>query len=140
MFAALLISLALCACSTINVSHVESNAVIPENGGIYYSLPKTAITVEVTISKIYNIKGPYSAYASKYLGLSNVIKENSISYSLDDIQVKSHALPDPDQSYFIQIPKCCRKRNSLFLKLSESGIISSINDFGMTRPPLANDS
>jgi hypothetical protein len=138
-FAVLIVSLAFCACSTINVTHVENNATLPEHGGIYYSLPKTAITVEVTINKIFKIKGPYSSYASKYLGLSNVITENSTSYSLEDIQVKPHAIPDADQSYFVQIPKRCKKSNGLFLKLSESGIISSINDFGNRRSLMTND-
>jgi hypothetical protein len=137
--AATFILLAFCACSTINLHHVESNAVVPKDGGVYYSLPKTAITVEVTVNKIYKIKGPYSDYANKYLGLSNVIKENATSYSLSDIQLKSSSIPDADQCYFVSIPKRCHKSNGLFLKLSESGIIYSINDFAMNKPAFKTD-
>ncbi len=139
-FAAFFIVLTFCACSTIKVSHIETNAIVPKTEGIYYSLPKTVVAVEVTVNKTYKIKGPYSGYARKYLGLSNVITENSTFYSIGDIQLKSYPVPDPDQFYYVQVPKGNKKSNSVFLKLSESGIISSINDIGINKPLLKPDS
>jgi hypothetical protein len=130
-FAILLMAATSCS-KSISVKHVESGAPMPENDGLYYSLPKTVITVEADISKTYKIKGPYSDFANKFLGLVNMIKENSVTYGLDDIKINSYSIPDPDEYYFVEIPKGCHHKNSVLLQLSESGVISSINDFGRT--------
>ena len=122
-----LIVLAASSCSTINVSHVDDKGQFPENDGLYYSLPKTVVTMEVTVSKTTKIKGPYADYADKYLGLSDIITENSVSYSLDDIKMNSYPVPDPEQYYFVEIPKGCNKKNHIFLQLSEAGLLNSIN-------------
>ena len=116
------------ACSTINVRHVDNRGEPPKNDGLYYSLPKTAVTMEVTVNKISRIKGPYAAYADKYLGLSNIITENSISFSLDNIKMDSYSIPDPEQYYFVEIPKGCRKKNPVLLQLSEAGLVNGINN------------
>jgi len=126
-FATLMIVATSCSTS-INVKHVSADSEKIKNEGVYYSLPKTVVTVEANISKIYKIKGPYADYASKLLGLTNVITENSSSYSLDNMKIDSYSIPDPDQYYFVEIPRSCHKRNSVLLQLSESGIITSIND------------
>jgi len=127
-FATLMIVASSCSTS-INVKHVVSaDSEKIKNEGVYYSLPKTVVTVEANISKIYKIKGPYADYANKLLGLTNVITENSSSFSLDNMKIDSYSMPDPDQYYFVEIPNSCHKRNSVLLQLSESGIISSIND------------
>lgn len=137
-FAIVIIGLASCA--TLNVRHLDTTGEKPKNGGIYYSLPKTVVTIEVTLNKTYKVKGPYASYAQKYLGLSNIITENSTSYDLAGITLNSYSIPDPDQYYFIEVPKGCRKNNSVFLQLSESGIVSSINDYSDLKTFVKSDS
>ena len=127
-FATLLIAATSCS-KMINVKHVKMDSALPKEDGVYYSLPKTVITVEVDVSKTYKIKGQFSGFANKYLGLSNVITENSSSFSIDDIKLSDYSLPDHDQYYFVEIPNSCRKKNSVLLQLSETGIINSINGY-----------
>ena len=115
------------ACSTINVYHVDNSKTDVKKEGVYYSLPKTVISVEVTLDKINKIKGPYSAYAAKYLGISKVISDNSVTYSLENVKINSYSVPDPAQYYFVELPKCGHKKNTIMMQLSESGIINSIN-------------
>jgi hypothetical protein len=134
------IIIALASCATINVRHLETNGDKPKSGGIYYALPKKVVTVEVTLNKTYKVKGPYSAYAQKYLGLSNIITENSTTYDLAGIAMNSYSIPDPDQYYFVEVPKGCHKNNSVFLQLSESGIVSSINDYSDHKTYIKSDS
>jgi hypothetical protein len=119
--------LLIAACSTINVHHVENSNAMAMNDGIYYSLPKTVISIEVTVDKINKVKGPYSEFAAKYLGISNVISENSVSYSLENVKINSYSIPDPAQYYFVELPKCGHKKNAVLMQLSESEIINSIN-------------
>jgi uncharacterized lipoprotein YehR (DUF1307 family) len=128
------LGLLIAACSTINVHHVENTKAKVMNDGVYYSLPKTMISVEVTVDKINKVKGPYSDYAAKYLGISNVISENSVSYSLANVKINSYSVPDPAQYYFVELPKCGHRKNAVMMQLSESGIINSINAPAETKP------
>ena len=62
------------------------------------------------VNKVYKIKGPYADLANKYLGITNVINENSNYFELADIQINSYSIPDTDQYYFVEIPKSCGKK------------------------------
>jgi len=125
-----LVMLFASACSTINVRHVDTKGKMPKGEGFYYSLPKTVISIEVTVNKTYKIKGPYTIYANKYLGLSNVITNNSVTYSLDAIKLNSYSTPDLDQYYFVESSKGCIKKQPFLLELTEAGLVSSINRCG----------
>lgn len=66
-----------------------------------YMLSATAFKVDVTISKVRELKGHYSDYAEKLLGLSNVIKENSTHYELKNVSITPVQVPDMSQSYLV---------------------------------------
>jgi hypothetical protein len=109
-----------------NVVKVDKSVAPSLNEGIYYSLPRTQFNFEVTITKIEKIKGPYSSFAGKFLGLTNVITENSTSYELGDVTISTASVPDPEQYYFVEINgKGGKAANELIMSLSESGIIQS---------------
>lgn len=108
----------------INVYRIDKNTVTTGKDGVYYSLPRTVIKVNVTLDRIENYKGPYAEYALKYLGLKNVVAANSVEYIINNIKVTTSAEPDPDQYYFIEFGDKISKgeKAGLFL-LSESGLI-----------------
>jgi hypothetical protein len=111
-----------------NVVKVDKSKAPSLSEGIYYSLPRTQFNFEVTISKVEKIKGPYAEFAGKYLGLTNVIFENSTSYELGDISISTTSVPDPEQYYFVEInSKQGKEANDLIVSLSESGIIQNTN-------------
>ncbi len=108
----------------INVMRIDKNSVPSEKDGIYYSLPRTVIKVNVTVDRIENYKGPYADYALKYRGLKNVVEANSVEYKITGIKVTTSAEPDPDQYYFIEIgDKLGKGDKENLLSLSESGLI-----------------
>jgi len=117
------------SCNRYNyhVVKVGEREKVKKEEGIYYMLPKTVISIDFTIHKTDKLRGPYSNFAKKYLGLSTVIYENATSYQIADITITAHNEADPTQSYFIVFPKNKNKHNNILLQFSEDYIIQSIN-------------
>jgi hypothetical protein len=107
----------------INVYRIDKNTVSTGKDGVYYSLPRTVIKVNVTVDRIENYKGPYAEYAYKYLGLKNVVGTNSVEYIINNIKVTTSAEPDPDQYYFVEFgDRLSKGEKAGLFSLSESGL------------------
>ena len=82
-----LMMLALTSGAQINIFHIDNNTAPPTKEGIFYSLPRTVVKIEVKIDRIENYKGPYADFALRFLGLKNVVTANSIDYKISDITI-----------------------------------------------------
>lgn len=71
--------------------------------GLLYTLPITALEIEVTAVREVRTAGPYYRYAKKYTGSDNVIKENSESWTIKDVKVRPYGVPNPDYRYLMQL-------------------------------------
>jgi len=110
--------------SQINVIHIDNNSAPTGKEGVFYSLPRTVIRIDVNIDRIENYKGPYAEYAMKYLGLKNVVMANSVEYKILGMKVTTSQLPDPDQYYFLeQTGKLSKDEQAGLLSFTESGLI-----------------
>jgi hypothetical protein len=107
----------------MNVYRIDKNTVPSAREGIFYSLPRTAIQVTVTVDRIENFKGPYADYAMKYLGLKNVVAASSVEYQISSIKVTTSSEPDPDQYYFVELARLSKGDKAGLLSLTESGLI-----------------
>jgi len=124
-----IIFLVSCNSYNYNVIKVNPNAEIPQSVGYYYSLPRNAITIDITVIKTKKIAGPFAKYAAKYLGIKNVPQINSVSFEMTDIKMNSYAEPDPSQFYFVDLSKFKPMgKHTLLLSLSEAGMIQDVND------------
>ncbi|HRZ42468.1 MAG TPA: DUF4831 family protein [Bacteroidales bacterium] len=72
-------------------------------GGICYTLPQSRLETTITLTRIEQVKGPYAAFAGKYLGIDNVISANSVQWQIDDISVGSVPVPDTEQTFYIDL-------------------------------------
>jgi hypothetical protein len=94
------------------------------DGSIVYGLPRTVFTVVVTMQRTIEKPGPYAPYAEDLLGLTDVIKNESESWSIEGISVMGHDEMDPSELYVIS-------STSLFqtnvLALRKEGLILDIN-------------
>jgi len=124
--------LLICSASAqINVLRVDNNAFPPTRDGVFYSLPRTVVKIDVKIDRIEHYKGPYSDFAMRFLGLKNVVAANEIEYRISDIIVSTYAEPDPDQYYFVELgDKPMKKGEKTILSLSDAGVI--LGTFGDT--------
>ncbi len=96
------------------------------NEGIMYCLPQTALRVNVKMSKVTKIKGPFSEYAEKLLGLKNVITQNQTGYQITDITINPENIPDTAHQYIVRKHGCFSKRSSLFY-FNQLGNVSGLN-------------
>ena len=115
------------AFAQIKVYRVGSSNTLNTKDGLFYSLPRTLLKVDVIVELKENIPGPLHEYAEKYLGLGEVIQEQSSHYEIKDVRISTFTEPDPDQSFFVYIDKKSKEDKSLNLSLTKSGIIKGVN-------------
>lgn len=125
IFAGLMLALSpITATSQVNLIHWGDNKAVSKKKGIIYSLPRTVINVSLVVNKIQKTRGPYAEFAEKYLGISEIITNNSTEYQLKKISLSTTSEPDPEQFYFVELKhKSSGKKKSIELHLSEAGLL-----------------
>ncbi|MCX6267145.1 MAG: DUF4831 family protein [Bacteroidetes bacterium] len=108
----------------INVLRIDNNSAPQTKDGIFYSLPRTVVKIDVKIDRIENYKGPYADFALRFLGLKNVVETNSIDYKISNISITTYAEPDSDQYYFVELgDKISKGEKAGMLSLNDAGVI-----------------
>lgn len=87
---------------------------------LVYSLPRTVVNVRVEAVRTVRIAGPYAAYARKYLGVEEAVKEKSVHWHLHHVTLLPTIEPDPAKLFTLYSGKDAPL--DLF-GLSKSGII-----------------
>ncbi len=108
----------------INVQKIQDVEEFNENA-IIYSLPKTTIIIDVEVTKITQIKGPFSEYTEQFLGsIGNIVKQNDTEWKISDINFYSYPQIDSSNIYVINT----NSTNFLnCVSLSKEGFLFSIN-------------
>jgi hypothetical protein len=115
--------------SQVIVTPAGNSSINAESSGFYYSLPRTVIKVDFIIEKNKCVKGPYSEYAPKILGIDDVIIKDETKYTLVDVIVSALVEPDPEATFFVEFDeKASKEEKSLIFNLQEDGIILGAND------------
>jgi hypothetical protein len=109
--------------SKTTVSHLSEITTLSEVS-LVYSLPLTVFDVEIVTERIIEKPGPYSRYAEDLLGLRDVIKTESESWTITGITVDSHEELDPNEFYVVETGTIL-STNALALK--KSGLIMDLN-------------
>ena len=114
--------LAICSFSQDYVVKISNN--ISGENKIVYNLPKTIIVVEVEVSQLSEIRGPFYKYAEKYLGIKNVISSNASKNKITGIKFYTYPVADTDQYYAVNFNP---KSNIYKVNLTEKGFLAGIN-------------
>lgn len=91
--------------------------------GLVYTLPVTALDIEVTAVREVRQGGPFYKYAKKYVGTSTVIAEDSESWTLESVKVRPYGVADPKNRYLMQL----KPGSAAFIGVDGDGMILSIN-------------
>lgn len=92
-------------------------------GQIAYSLPSTTLHLKITAIGEYYTPGPYSRYASKYLGI-DVPQEKSSLFRISEIELVPHVEADTDRIYTVTPGKGgLTSALSSFFKLTSQGLV-----------------
>ena len=86
-----------------------------------YALPQTAFQIDVVVTQNREVKGIYSDYASKLLGLNNIVTQNRTTYVLKSVAVTPIIVPDEDYVYAVELSSA-QKKNHFLNKLYETQI------------------
>lgn len=114
--------------SQIRVRPVSGNAAASGTPGIYYTLPKTCLKVDITVNLKKFIPGPYAEFAGKYLGIDDVSESESTDYEITDVKMHAFNRPDPEQYYFVEYgEREIKEEQQLILSLTQAGMIAGIN-------------
>lgn len=90
-------------------------------GGVVYALPRTGIHIVVEAEQVRLLRGPFNAYAQKYLGINNAPKADEENWTITDIKMDTYGEPDPNAVYR------ALGNISTLLSLSDEGVILGIN-------------
>lgn len=71
--------------------------------GITYSLPKTKIDIVITARHTIEKPGPFYQYAERYLASKEIITINNETWQIDNIEIKSNAIADPNRTFQVAI-------------------------------------
>lgn len=95
----LLVLASFCLASCYSVTQVTSRPRTVKNGGVFYALPQTELSLDVTLY-YYDLEGAtYSEYAAEMLALDDFDVERP--YTIQDVALTSRVLPDPDHFYLV---------------------------------------
>ncbi|MBD5222087.1 MAG: DUF4831 family protein [Bacteroidales bacterium] len=91
--------------------------------GLVYSLPNTALRVEVTARHTLRQSGPFWQYAKKFIGTDDVIHSDEELWEITDVKVSTFGVPDPENTYLMQL-----KPGALtYIGVDSDGMLLSIN-------------
>lgn len=91
--------------------------------GLVYTLPVTALKVEVSARRTSSVAGPYWQYAKKYIGTDDVVRENNVQWEITGVKVTPYGVPDTEKQYMMTF-----KPGALtYIAVSDGDMILSIN-------------
>ena len=94
---------ALCISVTAQTSVIPFDASKDYLNGIVYSLPKTEVNVIITARHTIEKPGPFYQYAERYLATKEIITINNESWSIENIEIQSSAVADPNRTFQVAI-------------------------------------
>lgn len=103
---------------------INSGTADPAGEGFIYALPLNIVKVSVHVTKTEKYKGMYSEFATKMLGITDVIEKDQESYDIDRITVTTLNEIDTAHLYFARLPEKLKDDHTFMVNLSEKGFIT----------------
>lgn len=91
--------------------------------GLVYTLPQTALEIEVTAKRTVRKAGPYYQYAKKFIGTDKVIKEDSESWVITGVRVTPYGVADLSNRYLMQL----KSGAMTYICVDDNGMLLGIN-------------
>ena len=94
------------------------------DGSIVYGLPRTVFNVVFEMERTIERPGPYAQYAGDLLGLTDVIQNETESWTIKNIKVRTRQELDPSEMYVISSTTLFQTN---VLSLKKEGLILDLN-------------
>lgn len=116
--------------SSVKVS--SSTQSLGENG-LFYTLPRAIFQVDVLVSRMDLVPGPYASFSNQVLGLTDYINRAETQYEIKGIYVHSITESDPNAVYFLNFGEQSSKSDRTFLvQLQANGVLKGMNETTFT--------
>ncbi len=122
---ALLIPAVLPAQTTQRLTAAKSNEY-----GVVYSLPLTAVDVNLNAEITEETPGEFYNYARRYLGITDAVTEAKRTVELTEARVSTHGVPDAQNRWLVQF----KNGSNPFMVLTADGIPLSVNTEAEAQP------
>ncbi len=91
--------------------------------GLVYSLPLTAVHVDLTAKREVARRGPFYQYAKKYLGDATPVTEDSERWTLTSVDIFTYGVADPESQFLMQL----KPGSVTSICVAEDGMLLGIN-------------
>lgn len=92
--------------------------------GVTYSLPMTAVNIDVAAIKTVYVPGEFAKYADRYLHVQGVKREREEAWEIKNMKVGQEGLPDTLKSFVIKMKD---KSSASNVQLTNHGVMLAIN-------------
>lgn len=91
--------------------------------GLVYTLPLTALHVDLTARHDVALRGPFYQYAAKYLGDSSPVMADTQSWTLQEATVTPYGVADTETRYLMQL----KPGSVASITVADNGMLLAIN-------------
>jgi hypothetical protein len=91
-----------------------------------YSLPKTVLKIDVTVTKTTEKTGQFYQYAGRYLAADKIVTEEKTHYEIKSVNVMPLTQHNPKQTY--NFSAFYKKNPNLRISVDEQGILTGLNN------------
>lgn len=91
--------------------------------GLVYSLPITALQIEIVAVKETKIAGPFSKYSNLFTSNDKIIAEDEVNWTIESVNITPYGVPDASNQYLMQL----KAGSPTFISVAEDGMLLSIN-------------
>lgn len=140
LFTVLTVLIAACSAPVaMQVKVAPLGEVVSESKDLgVYVLPQTVLKLDLVLKETKSVPGPFREYAEKYLGIKEVIRQNTSSWQILDLELTPHQELDPEMAFLLHLVE--GEFNGASLEaLLEKGLImdgSDKVDVGITSPSI----
>ena len=71
--------------------------------GLVYTLPVTALQIQVKAKRTVYAAGPYRQYAKRYIGTTSVVEQDGEAWEIESVKVTPVGVPDSENRYLMQL-------------------------------------
>lgn len=97
----IIVGVFLTSCNHVQIKHVSQVKKFNKPTHIF-ALPKTVLTITITLEKQIVKKGPYAEFAEKYIGIRNSPTKDFEKFLIKNIEISDHKIADTEQIFVIQ--------------------------------------
>lgn len=137
----LFISLVCCALPLLSAAQ-DMVKLVPDKFNEYalnYYLPYTVADIEFVATKTVCKAGPYYKYAKKYLGVTDIVTEDSETWTIESVCMVSRGIADTGNRYQLTF----KSGQTPYIYVNPEGLIYSINTepevVATACPPVSSD-